>query len=399
MPSSGDLARRLIFSAAAIRSAVTGFLGVGLGLYLAETGVGATRLGFIVGLGLAGNAVGTALVALAGDRADRRLLLLLTSVLSAGGLVLAAAVPTPGFLALAAFVGMLNGMGRDRGAAQTLEQSLLAEPDSVSARTGAYVRYATVQDVAGALGSLGASLPALLAAIGLAQLRAWQAAFGAAAVLMLLTIAIYLRLPADRPPARPASAGSGPSADSRRRIAALAGLFSLDSLGGGFLASSILAYWFFRRFGMTGAELGPLFLAGRLLNVGSYAVAERLAGRIGLLRTMVYTHLPSSLILLLLPLATAPWQAVTVFLVRESLVQMDVPTRQSYIAQVTRPGERTLALGVTNLTRNVGWALGPSAAGAAMAAFGLGAPLVIGAGLKMVYDLALFAAYRKVPDR
>jgi predicted MFS family arabinose efflux permease len=135
-----------------------------------------------------------------------------------------------------------------------------------------------------------------------------------------------------------------------------------------------------------------------MLNVGSYAAAERLAGRIGLLRTMVYTHLPSSVILLCLPLVGTPWQAIVIFLLRESLVQMDVPTRQSYVALVTRPGERTLAMGVTNLTRNVGWALGPSAGGAAMATFGLGAPLVIGASLKIAYDLLLFAAYRRVPE-
>lgn len=394
---SGDLTRRLVFGAAAIRSAVTGFVGVGLGLYLAEAGLDERTLGLVVGLGLAGNAAGTALVAWAGDRSNLGRLLLLTSVLSASGLVLAAALPSPGFLGLAAFVGMLNGMGRDRGAAQAMEQSLLADPETVSARTAAFVRYSAIQDIAGAVGSLGAAIPAVLVASGLGGLHSWQLTFLLAGLLTLATTAMYLCLPAGA--SRVANAPpAGVSRESKRRIAGLAGLFSLDSLGGGFLASSILSYWFFRRFGFTGAELGPLFLAGRMLNVGSYAAAERLAGRIGLLRTMVYTHLPSSVILLCLPLVGTPWQAIVIFLLRESLVQMDVPTRQSYVALVTRPGERTLAMGVTNLTRNVGWALGPSAGGAAMATFGLGAPLVIGASLKIAYDLLLFAAYRRVPE-
>ena len=395
---AGQGAARLIFTAASIRSAVTGFVGVGLGLYLAQAGIGAAALGLIVGLGLAGNAAATAVVALRGDRWDRRQLLLWTSILAAAGLAAAAAFPTTIPLAVAAFAGMLNGMGRDRGPAQALEQSLLAEPTSSRERTRAYVTYAMAQDVAGAVGGLMAGAPALLATLGLAAARSWQLTFLAAAVLTLGTTVLYLCLP----PTSPAAGGTGVqgvSPESRRRVTGLAALFSLDSLGGGFLASSILAYWFYQRFGLTGAELGPLFMAGRLLNVASYAVAGWLASRIGLLRTMVFTHLPSSLVLLLLPLVRSPWQAVAIFLLRESLVQMDVPTRQAYITLVTNPGERTFAIGITNLTRNVGWAIGPTAAGVAMSALGLGAPLVIGAGLKIVYDLALYRAFRHLPGR
>ena len=388
---------KLILAAGSIRAAVTGFVGVGLGLYLAQAGVGAGALGLIVGLGLAGNAVATAVVAFKGDRWDRRQLLLWTSILAAAGLVAAALFPTAVPLAVAAFVGMLNGMGRDRGPAQALEQSLLAEPTSSRERTRAYVSYAMAQDVAGAVGGLGAGAPALLGMLGVAAARAWQVSFLAAAALTLGTTVLYLFLPRATPVA---GAETGPvrvSPESRRRVTGLAALFSLDSLGGGFLATSILAYWFYRRFGLTGAELGPLFMAGRLLNVASYAVAGWLAARIGLLRTMVFTHLPSSLVLLLLPFVQTPWQAVAIFLLRESLVQMDVPTRQAYVTLVTQPGERTFAIGITNLTRNVGWALGPTAAGAAMGALGLGAPLVIGAGLKIVYDLALYRSFRHLP--
>ncbi|OGU07154.1 MAG: hypothetical protein A2W29_07980 [Gemmatimonadetes bacterium RBG_16_66_8] len=139
-----------------------------------------------------------------------------------------------------------------------------------------------------------------------------------------------------------------------------------------------------------------MFFAARALNALSYPAAEFLARRIGLVRTMVFTHLPSSAVLLALPFVPTPGAAVAVFLVREALVQMDVPTRQSYVAALTSPGERTFALGVTGLVRNVGWAAGPAAAGASMRALGLGAPLVIGAVLKIVYDLALFGSHRTV---
>ncbi len=147
---------------------------------------------------------------------------------------------------------------------------------------------------------------------------------------------------------------------------------------------------------MTGAVLGPLFLAARALNAASYVAADVLSRRIGLLSTMVFTHLPSSVLLIFLPFAPNPWIAAFLFLARESLVQMDVPTRQSYVAAVTRPGERTFALGVTGLVRNVGWATGPAGAGWAMQALGLGAPLLCGAGLKIAYDLLLYRAFRHV---
>lgn len=189
------------------------------------------------------------------------------------------------------------------------------------------------------------------------------------------------------------------SGETRRRVAGLTGLFTLDSLGGGFLAGSILTYWFFRRFGLTGESLGPLFFAGRVLNALSYGWAAALSRRIGLVRTMVFTHLPSSLVLLGLPLAPTAALAAALFLARESLVQMDVPTRQAYVAAITRPGERTPALGLTALARNVGWAVGPALAGLATAAFGLPAPLVAGAGLKVVYDVALFASFRQIHGR
>src|SRR3989441_11616280 len=162
------------------------------------------------------------------------------------------------------------------------------------------------------------------------------------------------------------------------------------------LFRSILSYWFFRRFGLGGEVLGPVFFASTCLNAGSYFAAEALVRRLGLVRTMVFTHLPTSVILLALPFLPTASLAIALFLVREAFVQMDVPARQSYVAAVTAPGERTAALALTSLARNVGWAAGPGLAGVTMTAFGLGAPLVAGGGVKAMYDVAPFRSYRGI---
>jgi len=351
----------------------------------------------VVALGLAGNAAGTALVATHADRIGRRRSLVLASALAATGLALVAVATRPVLLGLAALVGMVNGMGRDRGPAQTVDQSLLAGLVPAGGRTAAFTRYAFTQDVLGALGSLGAGLPAVLATrFNVGPVVAYRWTLLGAAAVSLVPVVLYARVREAVPSVPPLAGAVRLGTESRRRVAGLVRLFALDSLGGGFLAGSILSYWFFRRYGLDGAALGSVFFAARGLNAVSYFAAAALARRLGLIRTMVVTHLPSSLVLIVLPFVATPWLAIALFLLRESLVQMDVPARQSYVAAVTAPGERTFALGVTSLARNLGWAVGPGLAGAAMGLVGLGAPLFGGAALKIVYDLALYASYRHV---
>jgi len=310
--------------------------------------------------------------------------------------VVFALTPRPELLSLAAFFGMVNGMGRDRGPAQTVEHSLLADALPAGDRTRAFTRYAFIQDVAGAAGSLAVAAPDLLARItGEPALVTYRWAFLALGVLSVIPAWLYTRLPPD-PPRVAATPRATLSPASRRNVRGLSVLFALDSLGGGFLAGSIVTYWFFSRHGLDGTVLGPVFFAARALNAASYFGAEFLAARIGLVRTMVFTHLPSSLLLFALPFVPSPALAIAIFLLREALVQMDVPTRTSYIAAVTAPGERTLAMGITGLVRNVGWAVGPAGAGLAIRVAGIGAPLLIGAFLKTVYDLALYGSFRHV---
>jgi len=375
---------------------VIGCLGVVLGLYLAQLGLSPGRIGVAVGLGLAGNAAATLLVAWHERRLGRRALLVATALASAAGLAVIAATDVFPVIALAALAGMVNAMGKDRGAAQTIEQSLLAAATDARGRTSAFVRFALVQDIGAAVGAGAAALPALIErGLGFGPADAYRLLFLVLAMLLAGTAALYRRLPPAPPeharaPVRPVSA------EARRRVAGLSALFALDSLGGGFLAGAIVAYWFFARFGLSAGAIGAIFMAARVLNAASYPVAEWLSRRIGLVRTMVFTHLPTSGLLLVLPLLRSPAAAIAVFLLREALVQMDVPARSSYVAAVVAPDERTWALGVTNVARYAGWAVGPALAGAAMATWGMGAPLVAGAVLKAAYDLALFGSFRAV---
>jgi len=183
---------------------------------------------------------------------------------------------------------------------------------------------------------------------------------------------------------------------TRSVVTRLAVLFGLDSIGGGFLNSALIAYWFFRRYGTSEGELAVLFFAARTLNAVSHLVAAWMARRIGLINTMVLTHLPSSLFLMAAPAAPSAAVAGALFLAREALVEMDVPTRQSYVMAVVPPQERTFASGVTNVTRNVGWAVGPSLAGLVMQRVALAGPLFIGGALKIGYDLLLYGSFRHI---
>jgi len=182
----------------------------------------------------------------------------------------------------------------------------------------------------------------------------------------------------------------------RRRVFRIAWLFGIDSVGGGFLSSALVAYWFLHRYGMTESAVAALFFGARVLNALSHVGAAWLAKRFGLLNTMVFTHLPSSLFLLAAPLSPTAPLAAALFLAREGLVEMDVPTRQSYVMAVVPPGDRTFASGLTNLTRTGGWAAGAAIAGTAMQQVALAAPLVIGGILKIAYDIALYRSFRHV---
>jgi MFS family permease len=388
--------RRILFVTSFVRAMTTSFVGVIIGVYLARAGLDGAALGTIVSVGLTGATVAALLATLFADRFGRRKSLILLAVLSAFGTLLFAFSTDKLLLALAAFVGMLNGMGRDRGAALSIEQAALTGTTSAESRTMAIAWYTMFQDVGHATGALMAGLPALIERAtpwrGTAPHRALLAfcAFGA-----LCAAALYRGLgPA-------VEEGRAPgifrlSERGRARLARISALFALDSLAGGFLTTALLSYFFFERFHAPESVIAVLFFGARIMNAGSHLGAAWLARRIGLVNTMVFTHVPSSVLLATVAIAPNFAMAAVLFLLREGLVEMDVPTRQSYVLAVVRPEERTFASGVTNLVRLAAWAVAPAFAGALMMRGSIYMPLLIGAGMKIAYDALLWLAFRGI---
>jgi MFS family permease len=390
----------LINTAACLRSVSVGLTGVVVGIYLFRNGFSSLHIGLVIAAGLGGTAVATLIVSLRADHLGRRTTLLFLALLgSIAGLALAMTPSLPVLLPLA-FVGMLNGMGTDRSAAFALEQAIIPGLVPDARRTWTLAWYNVVLDTGGAIGALAAGLPLLLGRwSGLSLPRAYQAVFLGYAVLSVVTGTLYLLLSRTVEIARVphlALQQSRVSPVTKSILSKLAGLFSLDAFGGGLLTDALLAYWFFRRFGVSEESLGILFFIVRLLNALSHLGAASLARRIGLVNTMVFTHLPSSLFLLAVPFAPSFKVAVLLLLCREALVEMDVPTRQSYVAAVVEPTERTFASGITNLVRNVFWAVGSTVAGFLMQNVAFSAPLAIGSGAKIGYDLLLYRAFLKL---
>ena len=388
--------RRVIYVTAVLRSITTSLVGVLIGVYLARLGLTGVELGATISAGLVGAALAAVVATFLGDRFGRRRFLIALAALSVLGTVAFALMSSPLGLAAAAFVGMLNGMGRDRGAALILEQAALPGTAGARDRTQVIAWYTMLQDIGHALGSLLAGAPTLLAATsGLRETSAHRVALYACAAAGLAAIALYTRLGhAIESPARHVPLAVAPR--SRAIITRISALFAIDSLAGGFLTTAMLSYFFFERFGVSEAVVGVLFFGARLMNAASHLGAAWLARRIGLVNTMVFTHIPSSLLLLTVAFAPTFPIAAVLFLLREGLVEMDVPTRQSYVLAVVRPEERTFASGVTNLVRIAAWSVAPVFAGALMTDDSMYLPLVIGAGMKIAYDLMLWRAFRGI---
>lgn len=391
----------LIYTAAFLRASGVGMMGVVLGIYLSHAGFSATLIGFVVAAGMAGIAFSTLVVSFQADRLGRRLTLVALSLLtslSAFGLAL---FTNFSVVLLLAFAGILNGMGRDRGASYALEQAMASAATTEDRRTWALAWYNVVLDAGHALGALAGGFPFVFRTwLDVELLTSYSLTFGLHAFLSLAGAILYLLLSthvevvkAELPLSKSAPRISPGSKKIVLKLAALAGM---DSLGGGFLSATLVSYWFFRRFGAGEESLAPLFFVIRILNAASYLVAARLAQRIGLLNTMVFTHIPSSLFLLVIPFVFSFEWAVGLLIARECLVEMDVPTRQSYLVAVVQPSERTFASGITTLTRNFSYAAGPSLAGYLMQYLTLAAPLYLGGTIKIIYDVLLYVAFRRI---
>jgi len=380
-----------------MRSFGIGLLGVVLGVFLYREGYSSTAIGLVIAAGLAGAATGTVFITFKADRLGRRRTLFVLSLLTAVGslpLIFHFGLPA---MALIAFLGMLNGMGSDRSPAFALEQATIPGLVSDEKRTWALAWYSVVLDASGALGALAAGIPIAAQKWWSMDLaRSYRLLFMAYAAISVLTALLYLLLSPDVEIRKVGTPGTrmAVSPETKSTIKRLSALFAIDAFGGGFLTDALVSYWFFRRFGIAESQLALLFFTVHVLNALSHLGAAWLARRIGLIKTMVFTHLPSSMFLIAAAFMPSPRWAIVLFLLRESLVEMDVPTRQSYVAAVVQPEERTFAAGVTNLVRNGAWAAASAVAGVFMQQVAFAAPLLLGGGLKIIYDGLLWRAFR-----
>ncbi len=389
----------LLIATRAVRNFGYGYLSVILGLYLAALGLDAAQIGAVFAASLAGGAAMTVLVAVVADRVGRRVMLRLSAILMAIAGIAFTASDQIAVLLVAAVVGTISPSAGEVGPFLGLEQAALPQTTLDRHRTTLFAWYNLAGSLASALGALVAGLPVLLGLSDLAGYR-WLV-WGYAATGLLLWL-LFSRLSA----AIEVSGNTGLQGPLPRRwlgvhrsgglLARLAVLFALDSFAGGFIVQGLVAYWLHLRFSAEPAQLGAIFFGTNLLAAFSYLVAARMARRIGLINTMVVTHLPSNVLLLLVPLMPTLGSAVAVLLLRNALAQMDVPTRQSYIVAVVDPDERSAAAGLTAAVRNVAHAVAPGLAGATLAVPALGLPFLIAGGLKIVYDLSLFFMFRHI---
>lgn len=394
---------RLLFAARALRSFGFGWLSVILALYLAGRGLSAAAIGAVFTATMVEDALLTmALSTLAGRVGPARLMALTAPLIALGGFLLAAA-ESPFWLVVGGVLGTLSPNGQDAGPFAPLEHSLLPGAIRSGAPVRAFAWYNLAAFASAAAGSLAAGL--VLGAAGRAGIAALDAQRGmlvAYGVAGLALAALYAWLASRQRQPAPAAAEPPPRAPagalglgrSRGVVLQLAGLQGLDALAGGFIMQSLLAYWFTLRHGATPEALGALFFGTNLLSAVSFLAAARVAERFGLLNTMVFSHLPSNLLLLLVPFMPGFASAAATLLARHLLSQMDVPTRQAYTVALVAPEERAAAAGFTVSVRALAQAIAPVFAGVSMAAAATPLPFVLAGGLKIVYDLLLFFRFR-----
>jgi len=386
---------RRLLCAKGLRGFGDGFVSLLLPAYLLALGWTPFQVGLVATATLLGSGLLTLAAGMLGQRlGQRRLLLAATALMVATGLAVAS-FSSFWPLMVVAFVGTLNTSGGDTSVFLPAEHALLAQNSEGKARTAAFARYSLVGSLSAAAGALAAALPAFVSRHGGFELVSMlQGMFLLYALLGAGVALVYagLRTPAATAGTTPA-AGLGPS---RRRVYTLAALFSVDAFGGGFVVQSLMALWLYQRFGLSLEAAASIFFWTGVLTAFSYLVAARIADRIGLVRTMVYTHLPSSLCLIAMPFCTELAWAIALLLVRSALSQMDVPTRSSYVMAIVTPPERSAAASVTSVPRSLAAASSPALAGYLLGLSPFGWPLVVGGALKIAYDLLLLATFRRV---
>jgi MFS family permease len=381
-----------LYGARALRGFGDGFAIIVLPVYLTAIGFSAQQIGLVASASLLGTAALTLLTGFIAPRFQLRSLFLAGAGLVAFTGLVFPSVENIALILIVAFVGSINPSSGDLGMLVPLEHALLTKETADRDRTGAFARYSLIGSLASAFGSLAAALPELLVSAGWSRLGAIKLMFYGYAILGLLAASLYRRLPRDTSDAAMApKVALGPS---RGVVYKLAALFSMDAFAGGFIVQSLLALWLFQRFDLSLEAASLYFFCASLLGACSFPVAAWLAKRIGLINTMVFTHIPSSLCLIVAAFCSNLTAVLSLLLVRSALSQMDVPTRSSYVMAVVTPTERTAAASVTAVPRSLASSISPAIAGFMLAGPFSALPLVVCGCLKIGYDLALLRMFR-----
>src|SRR6184192_564097 len=384
---------RLLYVARGLRGFGDGFAIIILPAYMTLLGYDAVAVGIVATASLLGTALLTLIVGMIAPRHDLRPLLMFGAALMAATGIAFPSVEHFVLIVLVAFIGTINPSGGDLGVLVPLEHAVLAHSATNEGRTHIFARYSLIGALCTAAGSLAASLPDLLVAGGSTKLGAFRLMFYAYAALGIACAALYRYVPHARGEERAPQTPLGPS---RSTVYKLAALFSIDAFAGGFVAQSLLVLWLFERFDLSLSAAGLFFFWSSTLSAFSYPVAAWIAKRIGLVNTMVFTHIPSSIFLILAAFSPNLYLALGLLLVRAALSQMDVPTRTSYVMAVVTPAERPAAASVTAVPRSLASSISPTLAGALLATAFPGLPLIICGSLKIAYDLSLLYSFRHI---
>ena len=381
-----------LYAARGLRGFGDGFAIIILPAYMTVLGYDPVAIGIVATASLLGTALLTLSVGMVAPRYDLRALMLFGALLTAATGIAFPNVEHFVLIAVVAFIGTINPSAGDLGVLVPLEHAMLARGVADRERTRVFARYSLIGALSAAAGSLASSLPDFLSSAGVTNLGAFRLMFYGYAALGIASGLIYRRLPH----ARAEEKSHVPLGPSRRTVYKLAALFSIDAFAGGFIAQSLLVLWLFQRFHLSLSAAGLFFFWSSALSAFSYPVAAWIAKRAGLVNTMVFTHIPSSVFLILAAFAPNLYIALGLLLLRAALSQMDVPTRTSYVMAVVTPAERPAAASVTAVPRSLASSVSPAIAGVLLTTAFSGLPLVVCGTLKIAYDLALLLSFRNV---
>jgi MFS family permease len=389
----------LLFSARSVRLFAYGALSVVLALYLHDQGLTGAQIGLLFTLTLAGDAGISLWITTTADRIGRKKMLLLGAGLMILAGVIFSMTGDPVLLMCAAIIGVISPSGNEIGPFLSLEQAALSQLLPSEQRTGAFAWYNLAGSLATACGALaGGLLSRGLRSAGFSELSSYKAVILGYAVcgVVLFLFFLFLSSAIEAAASVPVRGRVLGLHQSKGVVMKLSALFALDAFAGGFVIQSMVAYWFHIKFGIEAGTLGSIFFGANLLAGVSALLAVKIASRIGLINTMVFTHIPSNILLCFVPFMPNLALAITVLLLRFSISQMDVPTRQSYTMAVVAPDERSAASGVTGIARSIGAAVSPALSGVFLIyPVFFSAPFLVAGGLKIVYDLLLYRSFRK----